>query len=178
VWIAMAGLPGSGKSTLARGLAQELAGVLLDKDVIRSALFPPQAIEYSSHQDDFVVEIMFQVAAYLVEKEPQRPIILDGRPFIRRYQVERLLQAAHGAGTSLKILECVCRAETARRRLDRTSQGASHLAQNRDLDLYLAMKKQAEPIQVPHLVVDTDQELQVCLKACLEYLKMEELRQG
>jgi predicted kinase len=44
----MAGLPGTGKSTLARVLANDLGGVVLDKDVIRAALFPAALIEYSS----------------------------------------------------------------------------------------------------------------------------------
>src|SRR5947209_2269421 len=44
--IAMAGLPGTGKSTLARQMARALSGVVLDKDVIRAALFPPALVEY------------------------------------------------------------------------------------------------------------------------------------
>jgi predicted kinase len=40
--IAMAGLPGSGKSTLATCLEPRLGAVVLDKDRVRAALFPPR----------------------------------------------------------------------------------------------------------------------------------------
>ena len=54
--VIMAGLPGTGKSTLARRLAQRLPGAVLDKDVIRAALFEPVHVEYSLAQDDFCEE--------------------------------------------------------------------------------------------------------------------------
>jgi predicted kinase len=62
--IAMAGLPGTGKSTLAHHLAHALAAIVLDKDVIRAALFPPAWVEYSTEQDDFCMSVMFRVSAY------------------------------------------------------------------------------------------------------------------
>src|SRR5262245_27920071 len=43
--IMMAGLQGSGKSTLARHLADALPGIVLNKDTIRAALFPPALLE-------------------------------------------------------------------------------------------------------------------------------------
>jgi predicted kinase len=55
--VVMAGLPGTGKSRLATGLAQALPGVILDKDRIRAALFPPEEIEYSLPQDNFCMQI-------------------------------------------------------------------------------------------------------------------------
>src|SRR5438045_3281710 len=79
--IAMAGLPGTGKSTLARGLAEALPATLLDKDVVRAALFTPEQIEYSTEQDDLCISIILQVAGYLWRRYPGRRLILDGRPF-------------------------------------------------------------------------------------------------
>ena len=84
--VIMAGLPGAGKSTVARELAHRLRGVVLDKDAIRAALFDPAHVEYSLTQDDFCQEIMLRTAAYLLAKDSEIPILLDGRTFSRRYR--------------------------------------------------------------------------------------------
>jgi predicted kinase len=175
--IAMAGLPGTGKSTLARHLAAACAGVVLDKDSIRAALFPAALIEYSTQQDDFCMSILFQVAAYLLHNNSHQNVIIDGRTFSRTYQVEALEQLAEDLKVPLKIIECVCSDESAQRRLegkqtmDETSENREkHPAANRDYNLYLTIKARFEPIREPKLVVDTDQDLAQCLAACLAYI--------
>ena len=62
-------------------LAAALPGVVLDKDQIRAALFPAGEIEYSTTQDDFCVDIMYQVAAYMFRSDPNKQVIVDGRTF-------------------------------------------------------------------------------------------------
>jgi predicted kinase len=171
--IAMAGLPGTGKSTLARQLADACAGIVLDKDSIRAALFPIAQIEYSTRQDDFCMSIMFQVATYMLRNDPSQHVILDGRTFSRNYQVAALDQLAEELKTSLKIIECICSDETAHRRLeDKIMMGTKHLAANRDYDLYLTIKARFEPIREPKLVVNTDDDLAQCLASCLAYVSM------
>jgi len=170
VLIAMAGLPGTGKSALARRLAAALSGIVLDKDSIRAALFPPAYIEYSTAQDDFCMSIMLRVAGYLLHRHPDLHVILDGRPFARRYQVHALDQAAARLHTPLKIIECVCSRETARQRLERATAARRHPAGNRDYQLYCALAARFEPIRMPKLVVDTDNDLAQCLEQCLAYI--------
>jgi predicted kinase len=171
--IAMAGLPGTGKSTLARHLADACAGIVLNKDPIRAALFPTAQIEYSTRQDDFCMSIMFQVATYMLRNDPSQYVILDGRTFSRSYQVAALDQLAEELETLVKIIECICSDETAQRRLGgKKTRKAKHLAANRDYELYLAIKARSEPIREPKLVVDTDDDLAKCLAACLAYVSM------
>lgn len=90
----MAGLPGTGKSALATALAERLSGTVLSKDTIRHALFSPRDVEYSTEQDDFVMEIMLRAAERILRRDPRRHIFLDGRTFSRRYQIERVIAAA------------------------------------------------------------------------------------
>jgi predicted kinase len=168
--IAMAGLPGTGKSSLARQLARDLSGVILNKDEIRAALFPPSWIEYSTKQDDFCMSILFQVASYLLSENPNRYVILDGRTFSYRYQVLELDQAAEKLNIPLKIIECVCSDETARRRLERDVPEGRHPADNRDYALYLSIKARFEPIREPKLVVNTDNDFADCVKLCISYI--------
>jgi len=168
--IAMAGLPGSGKSTLARRLGELLPAVVLDKDIIRAALFPAREIDYSIRQDDFCVAIMLQTATYLMDKG--RTVILDGRTFTLKYQVDRLVRFSRAAGAMLEIIECVCPDEAAQQRLSGDDVLGLHIAANRDFGLYQKIKSQAVPIQVPHLQVDTSRPFDECTAACMAYLRL------
>jgi dephospho-CoA kinase len=95
--VLLAGLPGTGKSTLARELAMRTGGRVVSKDEIRHSLFAEEEIEYSSRQDDFCQHIMLETAGYLLQQNQQRFIFLDGRPFLRRYQIENVIHAAVAA---------------------------------------------------------------------------------
>ena len=124
--VIMAGFPGTGKSTLARALAQQLPGAVLDKDSIRASIFPPAYVEYSQSQDDFCQEIMLQTAAYLLSKHAALHILLDGRPFSRRYQRDRVIGFCSQLRTTCATLECVCSEATARNRIAEAVAANNH----------------------------------------------------
>jgi predicted kinase len=159
--ILMAGLPGSGKSTLSQAVAAELGGTVLDKDEVRAALFSRDDIEYSAEQDDFCMGIMLKVAGYLFRKDPSRRIFLDGRTFSRTYQLARATGFAEALSQPWRILECVCREETAKQRL---GEDRAHPAANRGFNLYLQVKARFEEILLPKTIVDTDQPLETCVR--------------
>ena len=165
--VLMAGLPGTGKSRLSRALAGELGGTVLDKDVIRAALFPPADIEYSTEQDEFVMRVMLKVAGYILRKDPARHVFLDGRTFSRGYQLRRATGYAEAIGQQWRIVECVCSEENARKRL---SGDEGHPAANRDFNLYLDVKARFEEITLPKLTVDTDRALPECVNHARSWL--------
>jgi predicted kinase len=169
--VLMAGLPGSGKSTLARELAARTAGRVLSKDEIRHAIFLPEEIEYSTRQDDYCLQIMLDTAGYLLARNAARLVLLDGRPFSRRYQIDNVLTAAARMQQPWRIFECVCSEETARRRLAADTDAGSHPAGNRDFQLYLEVKARFETITHAKTVIGTDQPLEICVQKALAALR-------
>jgi predicted kinase len=168
--VLMAGLPGTGKSTLARDLAARTQGCVLSKDEVRAAIFSPEDIEFSTTQDDFVMELMLQSARFLLRKNPARKIFLDGRPFSRLYQIDRVLTFASEIGQPCRIIECICSDESARLRID-IERDLSHPAQNRSFALYLEVKSRFEPITRAKTVISTDQPVAQCVEQALSALE-------
>jgi predicted kinase len=168
--VIMAGLPGTGKTAVARALAERLPGAVLDKDIIRAALFLPAQVEYSRVQDDFCQEIMLQTAAYLLGRNSSTYVFLDGRPFSRRYQRERVIELCSQLRTRWAILECVCSEQTALARLEKAVVERSHPATNRTPELYHQIQKAWEPIDQPKLVIDTEASLESCVERAMQYL--------
>lgn len=168
--IALAGLPGTGKTTIASRLAAELGGVVLGKDTVRAALFPGPALDYSREQDDLCMAAIYQAARYIL-RASSNPVLIDGRTFLRAYQVRDLLALADAVGEPPRLVECVCADEVAWERLARDRERGTHVAANRTYALYQARKAAVEPITVPHLVLDTGRTpLADCIAHCLEYL--------
>jgi predicted kinase len=168
--VIIAGLPGTGKSTVARALAQRLAGAVLDKDMIRAALFAPAHVEYTPGQDDFCQEIMLQTAAYLLGKNLLSYVFLDGRTFSRRYQRERVFGFCSQLRTKWTILECTCSEQTALARLEKAAMEKTHPAMNRTPDLYRQIRKTWESIDCPKRVIDTEASLDSCVERAAQYL--------
>lgn len=161
--IALAGLPGTGKSTLARALAAALGAPVFDKDAVRTALFAPEAIEYSREQDDLCCELTYRAAAFVLTRAapatpatPAPAAILDGRTYSRRDQVEALLAFARRIGVPLLLVECVCSESTARQRLARDAAAGGHPAADRGPELHRRLAQAADPLPPPKLVIDTE----------------------
>jgi len=170
--VVMAGLPASGKSAVARKLKPLLGATLLDKDLVRANLFA-EHVEYSRSQDDLCVDIIYDVACFHLDRRPQVPVILDGRSYSRRYQIEAVKKTAVRAKTALAIIECVCSAQTALVRLEKDK--TIHIAKDRDALLYEKSCASAEPIVEPRLTLNTDDNtVEQCVQAARRYLQAQQ----
>jgi len=116
------------------------------------------------------MDLMLQTAQYLWLRDPSRVVILDGRPFSRASQIDRVLKFARGLQQPARILECVCSDKSARQRLEDQHATAEHPAANRGYSLYLEVKARFEPITQPKTVIDTDQPLETCVNLAMNAL--------
>lgn len=155
--VALAGLPGTGKSTLARELAARLEAPLLDKDRVRAALFAPDEIEYSREQDDLVLACIHRAVEFHALRARVAAVVLDGRTYSRAAQVATLRALSTRLAAPLALIECRAEPAVVRARLERDQQTAAHPAANRSLALYERLRREAEPIAEPKLVLATDE---------------------
>ncbi len=170
--IAMAGLPGTGKSTLAAELGRRLHAIVLSKDGVRAKLFPSSEIRFTRGQDDFCMNVLFFAADCLFKSKHNQAVIIDGRTFSKSYQVEQLLSHAKAIGAIPVMIECVCDDAVAGQRIEHDMKAGTHPAANRNHQLYMDLKAQAEPISLEHPVIDTGrQPLEKCVKQSVEYIK-------
>ena len=166
--IVLAGLPASGKSAIALRLHGALKSVLLDKDRVRDFLFQ-EYVDYSNAQNDLCVDTMYEVASYLLSKDEPPAVIIDGRSYSRKLQIERLKVIVAKAQCQLFLIECICSSESARQRLQQ-DQGV-HLARDRNYAMYSKSRATAEPIEEPRLILDTDMlSADECASRALEYV--------
>ncbi len=169
--IAMAGLPGTGKSTLAACLGGTIGAVVLGKDEVRAALFPPPVLDYSRDQDEIAMAAIYRAAEYILRRSPEQAVVIDGRTFLRAYQLRDLLAVGDSVGQTVRVIECVCDERIVRRRLEVDLAEGRHPARNRTYEMYRTVRAEAEPIAFPHLVLDTgEQSREECVRRCLEYL--------
>ena len=162
--IIMAGLPGTGKTHVAQALAKVLDAIVLSKDTARHALFAPDQVEYSTAQDDYVIDTLLQTAASAWKKDPKKVVILDGRTFSRESQRTHVINFAEASGQRWKIVECICPESLAKQRL--ASGDPTHPAANRTPALYDEVKARWEPINEPHITLQTDECDQFAFLAC------------
>jgi predicted kinase len=175
VLVVLAGLPGVGKSTLAQALASRLGALVVDKDVIRDAIFPPSEVDYSDPQNALSTDVAYMVIAYILERDPEKLIVFDGKPFSRQAQRETAREVAERAGSGLRLIHCVAPDEVVRERLEReAARDPRTLVADRTYAKYLRIKAAFEPIAMPHLVLDTTASLKEQVAACARFLADEE----
>lgn len=160
------GLPGTGKSYVVRHLVERRPGLLiLSRDVLRSALIPHPT--WSDEEKAFVDELVVSMAGWLAGRG--RDAVIDGAALSSATGVGRLVSAAEAHGAAARIIECVCRQETALARI-KGDQG-SHPAGDRGEALYFKVKERFERARHAVLTVDTDRGIEENLDRVLTYLE-------
>jgi predicted kinase len=146
--IVLTGLPGSGKSTLARALAVQVPNArVLDKDVIRDALFGP--CDYTATESQVSVAAMLDAARYHLGRG--RTVVFDGMTFSRRQYLDAVKVLAKETGSALAVVVCDVPVELA---IARVEADEDHPALNRDADVVRRVAADMEEPDGDYLTVD------------------------
>ncbi|HXK33694.1 MAG TPA: AAA family ATPase [Dehalococcoidia bacterium] len=161
--VQMHGEPGSGKSALARAIAPRIGAVVLDKDVIKSALL--RAGIEASLAGGAAYEVYFEMARSLVELG--HSVVLDNPVFWPRVE-ERWLELSRAAGCRPILIECVCGdRDELRRRLTTRDGMASQPREPLDL---LRHPGAAATAFEPRLTLDTTRPLDSIAEQAMAYI--------
>lgn len=171
--ILLTGLPGVGKSYLARALADALDVDVIDRDAVRDSVFPARDLDYSPEQNDLASQITYRVAEYILSRNADRMLILDGRPFSLRTQVDEVVDLAARVGHQLRVIYCWAPDEVVSQRLHEDLQKTQNVAADRTIDKYRRIKARFEPLVVDHLSVNTAQPTAKMLADIMEYLELQ-----
>ena len=165
--VLVSGLPGSGKSRFSRELAARHPLVHLDIDALRRILF-----ERPTHQPPEHARLFAAVHA-LIQRLLSRgvSVLLDATSLKEEHR-RPLYEMADRAGAGLIVVRTEAPEAVALGRLADRSRGADPLdASDATAAVYNKMKVEMEPIERPHLVVDTSKEIEPALQEVLRKLE-------
>lgn len=153
VLIVVSGLPGTGKSYFSRRLAERVALLVLESDVLRRTLFSPPS--YTSEES----AQLFRAVHLLVEQLLKKGIslVLDATNLSERFR-ERLYSIADRLDAKLVLVRVEAPLEVVRQRLEgRVADPESN--SDADWAVYRRMTSSVERIGRNHYVVDTSRDI-------------------
>lgn len=160
--VIICGLPGVGKSTLAKNFAPKINAIVLSSDKIRKEIFPTPT--YSPFERKLVYDIMTIIAKYL--NDTKTNCILDAT--FNKEESRIAIKEKLGLDDSeFQIIECSCPEKVALSRLEARKNDYSDATST----IYHRMKKIYEPVELPHIAVDTTLSIDVNIERIIDYIQ-------
>ena len=157
--VALCGLPGTGKSHFAAALARRVSGVILGSDRLRKVLIPQPKYTRAEHAR------VFAAAHRLLEQllDEGYRVIFDATNLNEKIR-EPLYRIAERTGAQLILVEFAAPVGLVRRRLEQRAAGLSFDGwSDADWRIYCRLRPAAEPIERPHVSVDSSRDIRPAL---------------
>ncbi len=154
--VLVTGLPGSGKSYFSRELCSRYPLAHLNSDALRRALFPRPAHDAAEN------ERLFAAVHALLKRLLARGVsaVLDATSLKEEHR-RPLYEIAEEAGARLVIVQTEAPPDVARERLEGRARGDDRQdASEATVAVYDRMRRDMEPIERPHIKVDTSKEIE------------------
>ena len=162
----LVGAPGTGKSRLARRLAPAIGARIVESDRVRKQLFPDPRYTGGEH-----------AAVYgWCHTIIRSTLIAGGRVIFDATNLEerrrrRVYEIADRCAARLVIIWATCPAGVVQERMLRRRQMPDDDdLSDADWTVYLDLRRKAEPIRRPHLVVNTATDLGTTLERLIEQI--------
>lgn len=170
-FIQMSGFPGSGKSTLARGIAKETGAVVIDHDIVKSALL--QSIEDAPIDAKLSGEIAYNIDWSLIDFQMSQghSVIFDS-PCLYEEMVEKGTFLAQKYNVKYKYIECLIDDSTVINfRLKNRSRMISQIKEIHSEEAFqYTINNSKKPSDYKCLVVDTRNPLESYLQDVMKYI--------
>lgn len=154
--VLITGLPGTGKSTVANHLAERIGASVLRTDEIRKRLFAKP--KYTEEEKELVYKILFLIAEELLKINHH--VVIDGT-FYKSALRKQIYKIASSTNSRLIIVECTASEEEIVRRMQRRLGGRG--LSDADYEVYKKIKREYEPIETEHIMLDTSRPLKETL---------------
>ncbi len=169
VLVLLVGAPGTGKSRLARRLASQLEAQIVESDRVRKQLFAEP--RYTGGEHAAVYGWCHTVVRSVLVCG--RSVIFDATNLEERVR-RRVYDIAESCDARLMIVWATAPAGVIQERMLRRHEGADvDDASDADWRVYLDLRRKAELIRRPHLVINTATDTETLLRVLVQRLNEE-----
>jgi len=169
-FLQMSGFPGSGKSTLAKEIAQRTQAVIIDHDVVKTALLesisdtidPKMAGQIAYHIEWSLVDAhLSQGLSVILDSPCLYPIIIKkGTSIAAKYQA------------TYKYVECLLKdRDVINHRLKQRDRKMSQIEHVASEEAFVrALNASQKPLESPYLIVNTSEPISTYMDRVMEYI--------
>lgn len=170
-FVQMSGFPGSGKSTLSRQIAKRTEAVIIDHDIVKSALL--HSIEDTPIEAKLAGEISYNIDWSLIEFHlSQGHNVIFDSPCLYEEMVDRGIGLAKKYNATYKYVECYLNdLHVINDRLKNRERMISQISEVLSEEAFTyTIENSKKPTDYPCIVVDTSRPLESYLYEVINYI--------